>query len=277
MLAAGLLMLVLALVWLSDLMRTEAKTDLPMLAPDVVLELADRGVLMQRDEAFGVALPGRALRRVVQMLQWREVASIPLAPDDQVVNDQVDYQLIWSSRVIDSSVFSRPEGHENPPAPPYRSQSFGALPTAMDSVRSAAHWRVVPVDELELPENLAAAFRPEGVWLLSTAEGDVPQPGDLRLRYEVLPEHAPELAGIGTDPDVSLSGDDLLDESLNWIARAAAFIVATLGAALALLSASRRAAPGSRWHGVPPAGVLLLSLSVALVIALLATGIAALL
>lgn len=277
MLVVGLLMLLLALVWLSNLVQTDTTTALLELAPDLHLELADSGRLVQRDEAFGIELPGRAMRRVVQMLQWREVASNPLAAGDEIVHDHGDYQLIWSSGVIDSSVFLQPEGHHNPPAPPYRSQSFGAAPTAIEQARGTALWQVVPLEELKLPENLVAVFRPGGGWLVSTARDAVPQSGDLRLRYEILPDFSPELARTDADPDASLAAGGLIDESLNWIARAAAFIVAMLGAALALLGTSRRAAPGSRWHGLPPVGIFLLSLSMALVIALLATGIAALL
>lgn len=241
----GLALLVAAMVWLALLVRggtVGASSSLQ--APAGVMELGGAGSeSLLEDEAFGVVLPGLALRRIVQVLQWREVASVPLAADDEIVEDRGDYQLIWSERLIDSSAFEQAEGHVNPPPPPYRSQSLGAGASAWSDAESGA-WRAVQPEQVVLPENLAAVFRAEGAWLLTVPPGDMPSAGDLRVRFEVLPETAPEASSGQDDLALDAASPAAQDAILRWIAVAAAFVMAVLGAGMALGGVSRLSRPG---------------------------------
>lgn len=267
----GVALLLAALVWLVLLIRDGAAQVPP--ASQAVVETIAPAVAqppaMLEDDAFGVALPGRALRRIVQMLQWREVASVPLALDDEVVVDQGEYQLIWSERLIDSSVFTAVQGHVNPPAPPFRSRSQGAG-SAEWSDADADAWRAVPPSQVELPENLAAVFRAEGAWLLTTAQGDLPEPGDLRVRFEVLPEAASPASVPDSVPVPDASPEDSLELALRWIARAAAFVMAMLGAGLALRGFSRLSPPQSALGRLRSGALLAISAWLAVGVALAA-------
>lgn len=272
----GLALLVAAMVWLTLLIRDGAAraSSSPQPIVETTLPAATPSEAMLEDEAFGVALPGRALRRIVQMLQWREVASVPLAVDDEVAVDRGDYQLVWSERLIDSSAFAVAEGHVNPPAPPYRSRSQGAGAATWTDADAGA-WRAVPPDRVALPENLAAVFRAEGAWLVTTAQGDLPEPGDLRVRFEVLPDAAPA-AQRATSPDAApdaVAGEPL-DTALRWIARAAAFVMAMLGAGLALRGFSRLSPPESSLGRLRSGALLAISAWIAVGAALVAAGIA---
>lgn len=272
----GLALLVVALAWLVLLIRDGAA--LAPSLPQPVVETTAAAVAETEstleDEAFGVVLPGRALRRIVQMLQWREVASVPLALDDEVVADQGEYQLVWSERLIDSSAFAAAPGHVNPPAPPYRSRSQGADASEWADAGAGA-WRAVPPGQVVLPENLAAVFRAEGAWLLTTAPGDLPEPGDVRVRFEVLPLAAP-IAPPAQAADVASDGASMapLDEALRWIARAAAFVLAMLGAGLALRGFSRLSPPGSSLGRLRSGALLAISAWIAVGVALLSALIA---
>jgi hypothetical protein len=247
----------------------------PVSAPPAVVEVAPASsapaASLRVDDAFGVALNARALRRIVQALQWREVASVPLALGDELVRDEGAYQLLWSERLIDSSRFAQPEGHINPPAPPYRSAGFG--PTELLGVDADAQsgWSAVPAAAIHLPENLAAVFRAAGAWLVTTPENDLPQAGDLRVRFEILPPLAqvpasqPEALAAEASADVDFSR-----QALSWIARAAGFLLAMVGAGLALQGAARRS-HSQHWLGrVPAMGVLALSAWLAVLAVLLA-------
>lgn len=241
MLALGLALLAAALVWMVILVRSAPAPAAGESAPAAVV--AQEAPPMLRDEAFGVSLEGLALRRVVQMLQWREGVGQPLDPGDEIVSEHAGYQRLWSERIIDSTRFSRPEEHANPPAPPYRSQSFGSPQSIEIPGIAQSGWRAVSPARLALPENLAAAFRADGAWWVTTPEGAIPEVGDLRVRFELLPVPVPTAAGA--QEDARAAADDEVTQALRWIARSAAFILALLGAGLALRAGAALARPGS--------------------------------
>ncbi len=244
MLALGLALLAAAVVWMVILVRSAPASAAGESAPAAVVEAPQEAPPVLRDEAFGVSLEGLALRRVVQMLQWREGVGEPPDPGDEVVSEHEGYQRVWSERIIDSTRFGQPDGHANPPAPPYRSQSFGRVESI--DAQTAAHtgWRAIPPARLDLPENLAAVFRAEAHWWITTPEGSLPEIGDLRVRFELLPAPAPAAQAAVQAPARVTSDDDLV-RALRWIARSAAFILALLGAGLALRAGVALARPGS--------------------------------
>ena len=261
MLALGLALLVVAVTWMATLLRGA-----PGLAPDETMPVADADAVapaaaeLLHDEAFGVSLEGLALRRVVQMLQWREGSGQSPASGDEVVSEHEGYQRVWSERIIDSTRFTQPEGHANPPPPPYRSQSFGRPPPARLQADAQPGWRAIPPGPRGLPENLAAVFRADGRWWVSTPEGALPEIGDLRVRFELLPAARPAAVKPGAAPEAaSAASGDEVTQALRWIGRSAAFILALLGAGLALRAGAALARPDSALAKL--GGVALLAVS----------------
>lgn len=264
MLLFGLALLLTAVLWMAWLVAqapragVAAEPAVPAMATGAPMDsVADSVELV--DEAFGVRGQGLALRRVVQMLQWREVASVPLAPSDEIVVDLGDYQLVWAARAIDSSRYALAQDHANPGALPYRSRSFGQMPElAVDSEQSySAGWVHVPPSGVTLPDNLQAVFRAEGEWFVSAPEGAAPEAGDLRVRFDLMPAKAAGLsAGEAAAPDINPANADPTGVALVWIARVSAFVLALVGAGLALRGAAQRAPVGSRLARLSSAGLL---------------------
>ena len=278
MFALGAILLAVAFVWMVALLR---QAPLPETVPDdptpAIAPPPSAQTQRLHDEAFGVALDGLAMRRVVQMLQWRETDS-PLEPGSEVASKADGYQQVWSERIIDSSRFRHPEGHANPPAPPYRSQSFTSMQEGADGAIAEGDWRIVPPARLNLPENLAAVFRAEGGWWISTPEGTLPAVGDLRVRFEVLlpsPEAAISPPDAGrTSSEPAGTAPDAVAQALRWMGRSAALLLAVLGAGLALRAGAAFARPGSMLARLNGAMLLAASAWVG-VIAIVLAGLAA--
>lgn len=146
------------------------------------------GVL--RDDVFDVEAEAIALRRTVEMYQWREESRSEtrnrVGGGTETVTTYT-YDRVWSERAIDSSAFQEPASHQNPAAMPFPSRTVRA-----DAVR---------VGEFALSGSLAAEFSrfeslpppavvPEGYQvsagrLIRSASPASPEIGDLRVAFEV--------------------------------------------------------------------------------------------
>jgi len=279
LLALGLAMLLGALVWMVLLLRdapAHGPVATPPAAAAAVTTEPPPELPLLRDEAFGLALRGVAMRRVVQMLQWREGADTPAAAGEDVVFRDPGYQLVWSERTIDSAGFRAPAGHVNPPPPPYRSQSFGN-PLDGSPLAAQARWRILPPEGQSLPDNLEAVFRAEAGWWVSTPEGESPAVGDLRVRFELLALPDAPAAVDRPAQDTPAAPVDAVAQALRWIARAAALLLAILGAGLALRAAAAFAGPDRALARMGAIAQLALAAWVGVVVVLMALLIARLL
>jgi hypothetical protein len=150
------------------------------------------------DPDFGIATQGLALRREVEMFQWvetRETRTERRADGSTRQVEEYRYERRWSEEHQDSSRFEQRSGHENPPAPPYRSQRFRADEVRVDGrvldARIASEidgWEPLPASTEALPPNLAASLRLVEGWLYSGENFATPQVGDLRIRFARIPE-----------------------------------------------------------------------------------------
>jgi hypothetical protein len=149
------------------------------------------------DAEFGVQLPALALRRRVEMYQWRERRE--QREEKQIGGGtrkitEYRYEKDWDDEEIDSSRFEQRQGHDNPGALPYSSQTWraervtlGGYVLGPDVAGEIGGWDEVPTASLVLPPNLAASFRPSGSWLVTSAEPARPDIGDVRVRFEIVP------------------------------------------------------------------------------------------
>lgn len=84
------------------------------------------------DPFFQVSADALKLTRQVKTLMWREnvtESSQKNLGGSKDVTKNYTYELVWSESLIDSNSFKRPEGHANPKAMPFRSETF-AVPQA---------------------------------------------------------------------------------------------------------------------------------------------------
>jgi len=81
------------------------------------------------DADFGIALNAIKLERSVQMYQWQERKDTETRKKTGGSTETVTtytYEKGWSDRLVSSSGFEHPEGHENPAQMPYESRQVAA-------------------------------------------------------------------------------------------------------------------------------------------------------
>lgn len=176
------------------------------------------------DETFGVEREALALRRQVEMYQWRERKET--REEKQVGGStreitRYSYEKVWDDEPIASNGFREEAQHRNPDDMPYRDESWRAADIRIDGFRlgteAAAEvggWEDLDAAQVALPENLAASFRAANGWFVTSESPSQPQVGDLRVRFQVVPEGplsviARQQAGV-LDPWNSSRGQELL-------------------------------------------------------------------
>jgi len=146
------------------------------------------------DPDFNQPAEGLALRRHVEMFQWREHRSKRQAADTAETKVGHRYERDWHDEPVDHSRFADPVGHANPTEWPLASQSWRALTVrvggfrlADDVAREIDGWKPMAPDPQRIPANLAVTFQPDGRYLASSADPARPQVGDLRISFERIP------------------------------------------------------------------------------------------
>ena len=152
-----------------------------------------------KDELFQVSATALRLITSVSMFQWREEATTETkttAGGGEKTVTTYEYKKDWSSYPIDSSSFSYPEGHENPPMP-YQSAELlaekatvGAFRLNEDLVSQIEG--VVPLEltaenRAALPEAMRADFKDSDSGYYQGEDPLVPAVGDLRVSFSVVP------------------------------------------------------------------------------------------
>lgn len=211
-----------------------------------------------RDAQFGVSVGAPALVRKVEMFQWNEMR----------YGGQRSYEMDWFDHPIDSSAFGNPNGHANPGAFPINAARFDSPDVTVGGFKLAPAL-VHMIDGVEpftpdlshLPPNMAATFQAREGRLVTSANPQRPQVGDLRISWmRVAPSHLTVFArdGGGTlVPASNPAGDaiaqvllgrhsltDVLTDApqpphFKWARRVLALLLAWAGAALLLPRARR--------------------------------------
>ncbi len=212
-----------------------------------------------RDAQFGVSVDAPALVRKVEMFQWKEMR----------YGGQRSYEMDWFDHPIDSSAFGNPNGHANPGAFPINAVRFDSPDVTVADFRLAPAL-VRMIDGVEpfapdlshLPSNMAATFQPHDGTLVTSANPQHPQVGDLRISWmRVAPADLTVFAradGGTLVPASNPAGDaiaqvligkhsltDVLTDApqpphFKWARRVLALLLAWAGAALLLPGAHRR-------------------------------------
>ncbi len=192
--------------------------------------LAASGVL--RDPDFGVEAEGLALRRQVEMYQWKETSR---GKKDGEKREPPRYEKTWDDELIEHAGFVEPRGHENPSRMPFdewRQRApdprLGAFALSQPVVDELMRWETLAVDAALLPPNLAASLRADGEYLTSAESLTTPAIGDVRIRFQRAPLGAASVIaaqrGGALEPYAARSGELLLVE--RGTAEAEAMIVA---------------------------------------------------
>lgn len=215
------------------------------------------------DPVFGVSAEALKLRRTVEMYQWQETASSEtkdkLGGGQETVTTYT-YSLGWSERVIDSSGFKEPTGHQNPDSMPYESGETVAEPVTLgDFTLSPSLVRAIgghaPLDlpeDVPAPVGLGAAMVKQQNGFYIGGDPASPQVGDLRVSFAaVMPTEVSVIAqqtggtfapyrgeaggtielivpGVKTAEEMILAAEES-NRLLTWILRVAGFLIAFVG------------------------------------------------
>jgi hypothetical protein len=212
-----------------------------------------------RDAQFGVAVAAPALVRKIEMFQWNETR----------YGGRRNYEMDWFDHPIDSSTFGNQAGHANPGAFPVNAARFDSpdvtvagFKLAPELVRMVDGAEPFQPDLSQLPPNMAATFQAHGGMLVTSANPEHPQVGDLRVSWmKIAPSGLTVFArddGGTLVPASNRAGDaiaqvmlgrhsltDVLTDApqpphFKWARRVLALLVAWAGAAMLLPRAQRR-------------------------------------
>lgn len=149
------------------------------------------------DPVFNQVAEGIALRRKVEMYQWRERKESKEETSvggSKTTRTTYHYDQVWDDEPIDHRQFEQPAGHENPGAFPFSDETWraervqlGELELAPEVIEEVGGWKPMAPALEQMPENLAASFRQDGERLV-TQSGNDPAIGDLRVSFERVPE-----------------------------------------------------------------------------------------
>lgn len=165
-----------------------------------------------RDPLFGVTSDGLKLRRSVEMYQWEEDVDTETeknAGGSTTTTKTYSYDKTWSSRPIDSSGFER-SGHDNPPFPSYRSETFvSEMVTVGDWILTSAFVGKIDRDrDLDVGSDVLERARREdpafqahdgGLYLGSPGSASI---GDVRVRFSEVPSTTVSIVGLQSGQEV---------------------------------------------------------------------------
>lgn len=153
------------------------------------------------DRIYRITASALKLRREVEMFQWKEESKSQTKKKlggGEETTTTYSYSKAWSSSLIDSSGFQKPDGHANPGTMPVRSETFTAegihvgdfrLTPSLTALINNYVPRPVTAAEAKAAANQQSAdIRiTSGGLLYVGADPQVPVVGDLRISFQMAP------------------------------------------------------------------------------------------
>ena len=153
------------------------------------------------DGIFGITATALKLRREVEMFQWKEESKSETKKKlggGEETTTTYSYSKTWSSSLIDSSDFQKPDGHANPGKMPVGSETFTAegihvgefqLPDSLTALINNYVPRPVTAAEAKAAakEQSADIRTAPGGMLYVGADPQAPVVGDLRIAFQMAP------------------------------------------------------------------------------------------
>ena len=217
------------------------------------------------DPDFGIASTTIALRRSVEMYQWKESShsktTKKLGGGEETVTTYT-YDKTWSHEAISSAGFKQPDGHGNPGSFAFPEQTWrasrvtlGAFTLSAGLVGQMSDFVPLPVTDtsgVRLPAGRFAGMHISGSYLFLGADPAKPQVDDIRVSFaQVRPATVSIVArqqGSGFEPYLTTVGRELemlemgtnsaeamfksgeaSNNALTWILRAVGFILIFIG------------------------------------------------
>ena len=218
------------------------------------------------DALFEISADALRLRRDVEMYQWKETEKSETKQKlggGEETTKTYSYSKDWSSQLIDSTQFQKPDGHSNPDAFPVESETFAAegihvgkfdLPESLTEMINNFSARPVTAEEAKAASNAQAEemYVTQHGQLYVGENPKTPAIGDLRITYQVAPTGpvsiiarqiegtfepftVPKLGSIELLQCGTVSADTMFRQEqegnaiLTWILRLAGFLMMLFG------------------------------------------------
>ena len=223
-----------------------------------------------QDDEFGVSAAGvLQLKRQVEMYQWKESSESKTDKNlggSTTTAKTYQYSKEWSANHIESTKFKVTEGHVNPAATPYGSQSWLAGSVTLGAFQMPASLvgqirettSLTPGAKVPLPALLGSKAQRTTDGFYVGSDPATPQVGDVRIRFAVInPSVVSVIArqqGGGFTPYVTRGTGQTIEmlqlgevpaslmfqhavsqsQTLTWILRVVGFVVMLIGVNLVL-------------------------------------------
>ena len=151
-----------------------------------------------QDPVFGTSADALKLRRTVEMYQWEEdeeTNNTKNAGGSETTETTYSYKKTWSSELIHSDSFQKPEGHQNPDTMPYHSQTLEAQDITLgqyklghEITQEIDNYEEFPLSQTEYDQmdpQLQQAFKLH-MNQLFYGNPDNPQIGAMRVTYDII-------------------------------------------------------------------------------------------
>ena len=148
------------------------------------------------DAVFGVSANALKLMRVVDMYQWKETSQNNTKKKPGGGTETVKtftYSKAWSDKVVNSSDFKEPTGHQNPASLPYESTdqitdviTLGAFTLSPSLVGKINNFELLSLgSDTPLPESLKSKARVHDGGFYIGSDPASAQIGDVRIKFKV--------------------------------------------------------------------------------------------
>ena len=176
------------------------------------------------DPTFGVAPDALALKRTVQMYQWKQSSSSKTKNNvggSETKTTEYRYEKVWSSSHIPSGNFRKPQGHQNPASMPYESATFVAKQAKLGAFELAPRY----LNELDAskPHEASNIKLPAGgvehgggVYIGDPSSATV---GDVKITFTVAPAGVLTVVGKQIDGGIHPYKDEELNDPIALIQR----------------------------------------------------------
>lgn len=150
-----------------------------------------------RDNDFGLSLNAIALKRTVEMYQWKENKRTRTEKTSGGGERKVttyNYTRKWSSSLIKSSNFNRRRNHENPSRMPYNSKNIyanqvrvGEFALSKNLIKNINKFEKYNIPaNAQFPRVLGERARVERQYVYYGANSLNPRVGDIRVKFETV-------------------------------------------------------------------------------------------
>ena len=214
------------------------------------------------DPVFGVSANAIALKRKVEMYQWKESSKSEtknkLGGGTETVTTYT-YAKEWSESLQDSGKFKEKQGHNNPSSLPYKTEKWtadkvtlGAYTLTPSQAGQISGDEPLKAAASMIKSDISRPLRDHGAGLYAGYNPEQPQVGDLRITFTQVGESditivakqagstfEPYRAKAGATVDLQRKGiasaDDMFEAAkesnatMTWILRAVGFILMAMG------------------------------------------------